>query len=231
MRYYVTTDIHGFYTPLIAALTKAGFFADSAPHKLVILGDLFDRGKEALELQTFLSELLDQDKVILIRGNHEDLFEELVTIDTGLPYRHHVDNGTYDTALQLTGFDPRLALLCTMTSLKQPGIPCSIKKSFLPCWTILKQSTTYLSTAGSPAFRSATAIVVLVTGAMPLRIFGKKPAGSTVWLPFDMPMRMTKPSSVAIGTPLLVTLQSTMPALNSVQMPISAPFTAQASLL
>ena len=109
MRYYVTADIHGFYTPLIAALTNAGFFADSAPHKLVILGDLFDRGKEALKLQAFLSALLDQDKVILVRGNHEDLFEELVTIDTGLPYRHHVDNGTYDTALQLTGFDPHLA--------------------------------------------------------------------------------------------------------------------------
>ena len=109
MRYYVTADIHGFYTPLIAALTKAGFFADSAPHKLVILGDLFDRGKEALKLQAFLSALLDQDQVILIRGNHEDLFEELVTIDAGLPYRHHVDNGTYDTALQLTGFDPNLA--------------------------------------------------------------------------------------------------------------------------
>ena len=109
MRYYVTADVHGFYTPLITALTKAGFFADSALHKLVILGDLFDRGKEALKLQAFLSELLDQDKVILIRGNHEDLFEELVTVDTGLPYRHHVDNGTYDTALQLTGFDPRLA--------------------------------------------------------------------------------------------------------------------------
>ena len=110
MRYYVTADIHGFYTPLIAALTKAGFFADSAPHKLFILGDLFDRGKEALKLQAFLSELLDQDKVILVRGNHEDLFEELITIDIGLPYRHHVDNGTYDTALQLTSFDPHLSL-------------------------------------------------------------------------------------------------------------------------
>ena len=224
MRYYVTADIHGFYTPLITALTKAGFFADSAPHKLVILGDLFDRGKEALELQTFLSELLDQDKVILIRGNHEDLFEELVTVDTGLPYRHHVDNGTYDTALQLTGFAPCLAPTL-------PGIPCSIKKSFLPCWTILKQNTTYLSTAGSPAFRSATAIVASVTGAMPLRLFGKKPAGSMAWPPFDMPTRRTKPSSVAIGTPLLVTLQSTMPVLNSALMPISAPFTAQVSLL
>lgn len=53
MRYYVTADVHGFYTPLITALTKAGFFADSALHKLVILGDLFDRGKEALKRRLF----------------------------------------------------------------------------------------------------------------------------------------------------------------------------------
>ena len=49
------------------------------------------------------------ENLILIRGNHEDLFEELVTADEGLPYSHHVTNGTYQTALQLTGFDPTMA--------------------------------------------------------------------------------------------------------------------------
>ena len=43
MKYYVTSDIHGFYTPLIKALTDAEYFEDQKPHKLVILGDLFDR--------------------------------------------------------------------------------------------------------------------------------------------------------------------------------------------
>ena len=222
MRYYVTADVHGFYTPLITALTKAGFFADSAPHKLVILGDLFDRGKEALELQTFLSELLDQDKVILVRGNHEDLFEELVTVDTGLPYRHHVGNGTYDTALQLTGFDPRLA-----PTLHDAFAEAARNTVFYQ--KIIPAMLDYFETEHH----------IFVHGWIPCiqerngyrRLFGKKPAGSMAWPPFDMSTRRTKPSSVAIGTPLLVTLQSTMPALNSVQMPISAPFTAQASLL
>lgn len=52
---------------------------------------------------------MEQDKIILIRGNHEDLFVELVTTDAGMPYNYHKSNGTYDTALQLTGFDPVMA--------------------------------------------------------------------------------------------------------------------------
>ena len=105
LKYYVTADIHGFYKPLIEALTETGYFEDKEPHKLIILGDLFDRGKEAKELQTFVADLLNKDEIILIKGNHEDLYEELVTVDEGLPYEHHVHNGTYDTALQLSSFD------------------------------------------------------------------------------------------------------------------------------
>ncbi len=107
MKYYVTADIHGFYSIFLRALTDSGFFTDSEPHKLVILGDLFDRGKEAKQMQKFILE--HWPDLILIRGNHEDLFQEMVTVDEGLPYSHHFSNGTYDTALQLTGFDPVMA--------------------------------------------------------------------------------------------------------------------------
>jgi metallophosphoesterase superfamily enzyme len=41
---------------------------------IVICGDLFDRGKEAEELQKYILDLMDRDEGILIRGNHEDLF-------------------------------------------------------------------------------------------------------------------------------------------------------------
>ena len=109
MKYYVTADVHGFYTEFHKALDEAGYFNDSEPHKLIILGDVFDRGQEAVKMQEFILQLMDQDAVILVRGNHEDLFEEMVTVDEGLPVRHHVSNGTYGTALQLTGFDPTMA--------------------------------------------------------------------------------------------------------------------------
>lgn len=102
MRYYVTADVHGFYTVLVQALEKSGYFEDAEPHKLIILGDLFDRGSEALVMMKFVLGLMEQEQVILIRGNHEDLFEEMVTKDDGEPLLHHVKNRTYDTAIQLT---------------------------------------------------------------------------------------------------------------------------------
>lgn len=109
MKYYVTADVHGFYTPLINALKKSGFFEEEDAKKLVILGDLFDRGEETLELQKFVLSLMDQDIVILIKGNHDDLFEELVTKDGGAALRHHNLNGTFRSCLDLTGFNSEQA--------------------------------------------------------------------------------------------------------------------------
>ena len=111
MKYYITADIHGFYTKFHKALDEAGYFTDPEPHKLIVLGDIFDRGPEAVEMQRFILQLMEQDDVILVRGNHEDLYEEMITIDEGLPVRHHKSNGTYGTALQLTGYDPGLAII------------------------------------------------------------------------------------------------------------------------
>lgn len=109
MKYYVTADIHGFYTLFRNALAEAGYFDDPEEHKLIILGDLFDRGGEAPALQDFILTLMKEDGVILIRGNHEDLFETFVTADEGRAYSHHVRNGTFDTALQLTRIDRIMA--------------------------------------------------------------------------------------------------------------------------
>ena len=47
MRYYVVSDIHGFYTELERALRDNGFFDDNEPNKLILCGDALDRGKEA----------------------------------------------------------------------------------------------------------------------------------------------------------------------------------------
>ena len=71
MKYYVTSDIHGFYTPLRDTLTRAGYFEDMEPHKLVIAGDLFDRGGEAAALLDFILGLLKKDEAILVRGNQD----------------------------------------------------------------------------------------------------------------------------------------------------------------
>ncbi len=109
MKYYVTADVHGYCTLLRNALTEAGFFDDPQAHKLIILGDLFDRGSEAMAMQDFVLEMMKEDLIIPIRGNHEDLYASLVTEDEGKALSHHIHNGTFDTALQLTGYDRVMA--------------------------------------------------------------------------------------------------------------------------
>ena len=103
MKYYVLSDIHGFYSLMQRTLFDAGYFDDREEKKLLLLGDLFDRGAEALAMQEYLLELMERDEAILVRGNHEDLFQDLVTGDRGRPLQHHIHNGTYDTLEQLTG--------------------------------------------------------------------------------------------------------------------------------
>ena len=107
MKYYVVSDIHSFYNEFIISLTEKGFFKDKGEHKLIICGDLFDRGLQAKELQDFIIDLIKKDEVILIRGNHEDLLIELVNnlsywINPNLMYTHHWRNGTVSTLLQLS---------------------------------------------------------------------------------------------------------------------------------
>ncbi|MDD7255180.1 metallophosphoesterase [Bullifex porci] len=101
----MTADVHGYFNELKEALTEQGFFKDQDPHKLIICGDLYDRGTEALQIQAFILELLAQDRVILIRGNHEDLTMNLLKNWHRCSYlqTHHHTNGTIDTLCQLTG--------------------------------------------------------------------------------------------------------------------------------
>lgn len=105
MKYYVVADIHGFYDELIEALEKNGFFDDKEPHKLIICGDLLDRGNQIDEIVKFVLDLMKKDQVILIKGNHEELLLDLVdNIYKYLPdpeYTHHGQNGTFKTALSL----------------------------------------------------------------------------------------------------------------------------------
>ena len=117
MKYYVVTDIHGFLLYLERALEEKGFFNESEPYKLIVCGDLLDRGKEARELVDFMLRLADEDKLIYVYGNHEELFYsclqeiargEIHTISCGSS--HHYRNGTWDTMLQLSEMSAREAI-------------------------------------------------------------------------------------------------------------------------
>ena len=105
-RYYVVSDVHGFYTEMIAALKENGWFEDNGNKRLILCGDMMDRGQEAVKMQKFMCDLMDKGELIFIRGNHEDLMlqfiEDYKIMGDALP-RYHITNGTFSTAIQLTG--------------------------------------------------------------------------------------------------------------------------------
>ena len=116
MKYYVVADVHGFFSELKSALTEKEFFNDKEPHKLIMCGDLLDRGGEGLEVQSFVLDLMKKDEAILIRGNHEDLLIDLVEnadkwMTQNVVMTHHWSNGTVDSVLQLTGKDLTSSIL------------------------------------------------------------------------------------------------------------------------
>lgn len=126
MKYYVTTDIHGYDTYLREALDKAGFFAEKEDCKLIVCGDLLDRGGEARQLVDFMIELLKDGKLIYIRGNHEDLLVQclqqiasggLFEIASGMS--HHYHNKTWDTLLQLSAMQESEAYSYPQTLIKR----------------------------------------------------------------------------------------------------------------
>ncbi|MBQ9116351.1 MAG: metallophosphoesterase [Clostridia bacterium] len=109
MNLYVVADVHGFLGAMKKALDRAGFFDDPEPHKLVICGDILDRGKEAKELVDFLCELQKKGMLVFVNGNHDDLFikalQEIaaggVAAVSNSLFSYHYLNGTWDSLLQL----------------------------------------------------------------------------------------------------------------------------------
>lgn len=97
MKYFVSGDIHGFYDEWQNALKDKGFDLNNPEHKIILCGDLFDRGSQPKEIIDFV--LKHKNKVILIRGNHEDLMEQM--IERNLSDYGDVCNGTAQTIVDL----------------------------------------------------------------------------------------------------------------------------------
>jgi hypothetical protein len=108
VKLFVVADVHGFYDELIAALKEKGWFDYTGKKKLVLCGDAMDRGPKAWKLEAFLMELLANDELIFVRGNHEDLmlwmFDDIKNdMESFRDQRSdHIHNKTLDTALQLS---------------------------------------------------------------------------------------------------------------------------------
>lgn len=118
MKYFVSADVHGFYDEWITALNEKQFDINNPDHKIIVCGDLFDRGSQPKEVQSFVLDLTQKDKIILVKGNHEDLALELIENYANYIFRirdtHHYSNGTFQTFLDLTGISHYEAVTCLL---------------------------------------------------------------------------------------------------------------------
>ena len=78
MKYYITADLHGFYTEFHKALDEAGYFTDPEPHKLIFLGNLFDLGLEALVMQPIIFRLMEPDDRVLCLARFDNLYKKMI---------------------------------------------------------------------------------------------------------------------------------------------------------
>lgn len=98
-KFFVSSDIHGFFSEWYATLKEKNFDINNPEHIVIVCGDLLDRGEEAKETVNFVYNLYKQNRFIFIRGNHEDLFDEMILRKE--IYRYDVSNGTGATLYQL----------------------------------------------------------------------------------------------------------------------------------
>lgn len=100
--YFVFGDIHSYYELWQEALKEKGFDINNPNHIIISLGDLLDRGSDPLKCLEFVNSL-PPERRILIRGNHEDLIEDI--FKRGCFMAHDYHNMTVSTIEKLTGFD------------------------------------------------------------------------------------------------------------------------------
>ena len=98
MKLFCTSDIHSFFTPFKKALDEAGFDPNNEEHYLIVCGDCFDRGEESVKLLHYLMSL---ERKIIIKGNHDILFDDLCMRE--FPYSHDFSNGTAKAVYDLGG--------------------------------------------------------------------------------------------------------------------------------
>ena len=106
MKYFVCSDIHSFYDEWMEALDKAGFERNNPDHHIILCGDLLDRGDKTLECLEFVCDLIDENRIICIMGNHETLLYDLGIYSHGWFSSADKHNGTDKTVYALAKGDP-----------------------------------------------------------------------------------------------------------------------------
>lgn len=71
-KYFIFSDVHGEYDALLTSLKEAGYDRNNPTHKLISLGDNFDRGRKSKDIFQFLKNR----NAICVKGNHDLFLQE-----------------------------------------------------------------------------------------------------------------------------------------------------------
>ena len=81
MKYFVLSDIHGFFHVMRKSLDKSGYDANNPTHHLIVVGDMFDRGPESKEVLEYLYPLYTSKRASIVLGNHDYFLQEFLEKD------------------------------------------------------------------------------------------------------------------------------------------------------
>lgn len=95
---FVVGDIHGEFTMMEKILKKW----NPEEEQLVILGDLADRGDHSKETLELAYQLVQKNKAVIVKGNHDDMFEKYLE-DPENNYGLYYMNGGEKTVRSLLG--------------------------------------------------------------------------------------------------------------------------------
>lgn len=70
MKLFFVSDIHSHYDKTIEALKKAKYDENNPNHLLIVVGDIFDRYTQTIEVYKWLLRLTRENKAIVLSGNH-----------------------------------------------------------------------------------------------------------------------------------------------------------------
>jgi len=144
---FVVSDVHGCYTALVEGLNRRGFDKYNPSHILVVNGDLFDKGSETIETFRYISSL-PKERVVLIRGNHEDLFVQLLKKE--YPDTYDFYNGTVRTFCDVAGVTKYVFSGKTWLSIKKKVLKSDMYKfiSDLELWNDFYEIGRFIITHG-----------------------------------------------------------------------------------
>ncbi|MCF7924611.1 MAG: fructose-bisphosphatase class III [Candidatus Izimaplasma sp.] len=103
MKYFVISDIHAHYDALVNSLNKYEFNRNDEFHHLLILGDLFDRGKHSKQVLEYVYQLYKDNKATILLGNHDGFLLDFLKGDDSQVMFNAYYNGFDETLYSLSG--------------------------------------------------------------------------------------------------------------------------------